>query len=102
MMIDRGLRSVPVVDEDGLVGITTRRDLLRTITRADALIAADVRKRLGAYGVPDRWTVHADHGTVTITDQLVDPADHYVALVFDQAVPGVVHAEVVCSSSMPA
>lgn len=98
MMIDRGLRSVPVVEEDRLVGIITRRDLVRTIARADALIAADVRKRLGAYGTPDRWTVHADHGTVTITDQFTDPADHHVALVLAQAVPGVVHAKVLCSS----
>jgi hypothetical protein len=43
--------------------------------------------------------VHADHGTVTITDQFADPTDHHVALVLAQAVPGVVHAEVVCSSS---
>ena len=99
MMIDQGLRSVPVVEEDRLVGIITRRDLVRTIARADALIAADVRKRLGAYGTPDRWTVRADHGTVTITDQFADPADHHVALVLAQAVPGVVHAKDVCSSS---
>jgi CBS domain-containing protein len=98
MMIDRGLRSVPVVDEDRLVGIITRRDLVRTITRPDALIEADVRKRLGAYSIPDRWTVHADHGTVTITDQFADPVDHHVALVLAQAVPGVVHAEVVHST----
>lgn len=99
MMIDRGLRSVPVVEEDRLVGIITRRDLVHTIARADALIAADVRKRLGAYGSPARWTVHAHHGTVTITDQFADPVDHHVALVLAQAVPGVVHAEVICSSS---
>ena len=99
MMIDRALRSVPVIDEGRLVGIITRRDLVRTIARADALIAADIRKRLGAYGTPDRWTVHADHGTVTITDQFANPVDHHVALVLAQAVPGVVHAEVVCSSS---
>ena len=47
MMIDRGLRSVPVVDEGRLVGIITRRDLVRTITRADALIEAVVRKATG-------------------------------------------------------
>lgn len=94
MMIERGLRSVPVVDEDRLVGIITRRDLVRTIARDDALIAADVRKWLEAYGTPDRWTVRADHGTVIVTDQFADPADHHVALVLAQAVPGVVHAEV--------
>jgi CBS domain-containing protein len=98
-MIDRGLRSVPVVDEGRLVGIITRRDLVRTIARNDALIAADVRRRLECYGAPDRWTVHVQQGSVTITDQYPDPADHHVALVLAQAVPGVTHAEVVHSTS---
>jgi len=103
MMIDRGLRSLPVVDEqDQLVGIVTRRDLVRIIARNDALIAADVRKRLECYGVPDRWTVHVDHGSVTITDQYNNPADHHVALVLAQAVPGVVHAHVLHADSSPA
>jgi CBS-domain-containing membrane protein len=101
-MIDRGLRSVPVVDADRLVDIITRRDLLRTIARDDALIAADVRRRLECYGAPDRWTVHVQQGSVTITDQYADPADHHVALVLAQAVPGVVHAEVVHSTSQRA
>jgi len=101
-MIDRGLRSMPVVDEDRLVGIITRRDLVRTIVRDDALIAADVRKRLECYGAPDRWTVHVRQGAVTITDRYADPAGHHVALVLAQAVPGVVHAEVVHSTSQRA
>ncbi|MGH4011867.1 MAG: CBS domain-containing protein [Pseudonocardiaceae bacterium] len=101
-MIERGVRSVPVVDEDRLVGIVTRRDLVRLIARDDALIAADVRKRLECYGAPDRWTVHVQQGSVTITDQYADPTDHHVALVLAQAVPGVVHAEVVHSSSQRA
>jgi CBS domain-containing protein len=102
MMTDRGLRSVPVIDQDRLVGIITRRDLVRIIARDDALIAADVRRRLESYSAPDRWTVHADHGAVIITDQYDDPTDHHVALVLAQAVPGVVHAKVVHSTSQPA
>ncbi|HEV7450209.1 MAG TPA: CBS domain-containing protein [Pseudonocardiaceae bacterium] len=96
-MISRELRSVPVVDEDRLVGIITHQDLVRTIAR-DALIAADVRKRLSCYGIPDRWTAHVAQASVTITDQYADPADHHVALVLAQAVPGVVHAQVVHSA----
>jgi CBS domain-containing protein len=99
MMIDRGVRSVPVVDEDGVVGIVTRRDLVRTIARDDALIVADVRRRLEAFGGLGRWTVHTQQGAVTITDESADPADHHVALVLAQAVPGVLHVEVVHSST---
>src|SRR5262245_57918036 len=73
MMIDRGLRSVPVVDEDQVVGIITRRDLVRVIARDDALIVADVRRRLEGYGTPERWAVHVHRGVVTITDQHNDP-----------------------------
>lgn len=99
MMIDNGLRSVPVVDEEGVVGIVTRRDLVRTIARDDVLIVADVRRRLEAYGGLERWTVNARQGSVTITDEYADPADHHVALVLAQAVPGVLHVEVVHSSA---
>jgi CBS-domain-containing membrane protein len=99
VMIDQGVRSVPVVQEGGVVGIVTRRDLVRTIARDDSLIAADIRRRLEAYGGLDRWTVHAQQGSVTITDQYDDPADHHVALVLAQAVPGVVHTEVVHTTS---
>jgi CBS-domain-containing membrane protein len=94
-MIDQRLRSVPVVEDGRVVGIVTRRDLVRTIARDDTLIATDVRRRLEAYGGLDRWTVHVHQGTVTITDEYADPTDHHVALVLAQAVPGVVHAEVV-------
>ncbi|MFN2495908.1 MAG: CBS domain-containing protein [Pseudonocardiaceae bacterium] len=99
MMIDQGLRSVPVVEQGRVVGIVARRDLVRTIARDDALIAADVRRRLEAYGGLDRWTVHARQGSVTITDEYADPADHHVALVLAQAVPGVLHVEVMHTTS---
>jgi hypothetical protein len=39
---------------------------------------------------------------VTITDQFANPVDHHIALVLAQAVPGVVHAEVVCAASTSA
>jgi CBS domain-containing protein len=98
-MINQGLRSVPVVEDGRVVGIVTRRDLVRTIARDDTLIEADVRRRLEAYGGLDRWTVHARQGSVTITDEYADLTDHHVALVLAQAVPGVGHVEVVHTAS---
>lgn len=88
-MIDRRVRSVPVVDGDRLVGIVTRRDLVRVIGRDDALIAADVRHRLAIYGGQDRWTVRVRGGAVSITDEYHDPVAHHVAEVLALGVPGV-------------
>lgn len=88
-MIDGKLRSMPVVDGDRLVGIVTRRDLVRVIGRDDALIAADVRRRLEAFGGWQRWRVRCRDGLVTITDEFQDPAEHHIAEVLARAVPGV-------------
>ena len=84
-----GLRSMPVVDGPRLVGIVTRRDLVRTLTRGDLAVAADVRHQLEIYGGHGRWTVEVDGGSVTITDALENDADRHVATVLAEAVRGV-------------
>src|SRR5689334_9162468 len=50
LMLQHGIRSVPVVREGHLAGIVTRRDLLRSISRADWIIEAEIRHRLGIIG----------------------------------------------------
>jgi CBS domain-containing protein len=84
-----GVRSMPVVDGNRLVGIVTRRDLVRTLTRDDADVATDVRHQLEIYGGPGRWTVEVDGGAVTITDALANETDRHVATVLAEAVRGV-------------
>lgn len=93
-MLEGRLRAMPVVDGDRLVGIVTRRDLMRCIGRDDAAVAADVRHRLEIYGGPGRWTVTAYGGQVSITDQFDDPTDTHVAHVLAAAVPGVSSVQV--------
>jgi CBS domain-containing protein len=46
MMLRHGLKSVPVVAGDRVVGIVARRDLLRLVARADADVRADLGSRL--------------------------------------------------------
>ncbi|PPK67234.1 CBS domain-containing protein [Actinokineospora auranticolor] len=87
-------RCMPIVDGARLVGVVTRRDLVRVLARADGEIAADVRHRLAVFGGRDRWTVRVAGGTAYIADQYDDAGDRHVAKVLAEAVPGVVRAEV--------
>jgi CBS-domain-containing membrane protein len=84
-----GLRTMPVVDGPRLVGIVTRRDLVRTWTRGDVAVATDVRHQLELYGGHGRWTVEVDGGAVTITDAMHNETDRHVATVLAEAVRGV-------------
>jgi CBS domain-containing protein len=46
LMLRHRLKSVPVVDGDRVVGMVTRRDLLRLIARSDDDIRADLERRV--------------------------------------------------------
>jgi CBS domain-containing protein len=46
MMLRHGLKSVPVVAGDRVVGIVARRDLLRLVARGDQDVRADLERRL--------------------------------------------------------
>jgi CBS domain-containing protein len=88
-MLDRHLRALPVVDDGRLVGIITRRDVLRTIARDDRVIAQDVRHRLAiACGQP--WEVEVADGVVTLVADVAEPAERHVARAVAAAQPGVV------------
>lgn len=97
LMLDHAARSACVMDGKRLVGVVTRRDLLRAISRDDRAVAAEVRRRLCAYADGRRWTVSVVDGRVTITDELDDERDRHVAAVLASAVPGVV--EVRCTEA---
>jgi CBS domain-containing protein len=80
---------MPIVDGSRVVGIVTRRDLVRTLARDDQSIAADVQHRLAMYGGSSRWTVDVHDGGVAIGDEFDDATDRHVAAVLAEAVPGV-------------
>jgi CBS-domain-containing membrane protein len=69
-MDDERVKRLPVVDEQGrLVGIVSRRDLLRVYLRDDATIRDDIREqvlRRTLWMDPDMVTVTVDHGVVTL------------------------------------
>jgi len=96
-LLDDGHRSMPIVDGSRLIGIVTRRDIVRVIARDDKTIAEDIRHRLEIYGGDRRWRVDVQDGMVAIGDQFDGDqgdaeTDRHVATVLAEAVPGVVRA----------
>ena len=67
LFVDDGLRSVPVLDDGRLVGIVSRRDLLRALVRPDAEIRTDVLRLVEGYtGDLGAWEITVSEGMTTI------------------------------------
>lgn len=96
-LLESGFRSMPIVEGSVVVGIVTRRDIVRAIARDDDSIAADVRHRLEIYGGDRRWHVEVHEGVVSIADEFDDETDRHVATVLAEAVPGVTRATAVAA-----
>ena len=96
LMRSSGFRSLPVVESDaGVVGIVSRRDLMRALDRTDAQIAADVRAELAEFAGRGRWDVTVDDGVVVLGDPYEYPDEQHAAVVVAAGVPGVVDVRVV-------
>ncbi|GHG16812.1 CBS domain-containing protein [Streptomyces hydrogenans] len=74
LMVRRGVERLPVVDEEErLVGIVTRRDLLRVFLRPDPEIRRRIREEVLADAMdlpPDAIDVHVLDGVVTLAGRL--------------------------------
>ncbi|MEQ0557979.1 CBS domain-containing protein [Amycolatopsis sp. NEAU-NG30] len=94
MLGDR-LRSIPVVDDDGvLVGIVSRRDMLSPLVRQDDSIASHLNALLADYsGHRDRWLLSVTGGMVTIRGAFTDEAERRVVTALAKTVYGVVGVE---------
>lgn len=97
MLTDR-LRCLPVVEDGVVVGVVSRRDLLRPLVRHDDAIAAHLRALLSDYaGHRGRWTVEVVNGVVTVSGTFTDQAERGVITALARTVPGV--SEVDCRSA---
>ncbi len=95
------VRSMPVVDGDELVGIVTRRDVLRAVGRDDTVLRNIIDRRLRNYAGSARWAVHVRDGEATLCDEYGDPVEQHTARVIAGAVPGVVRVEAVHRDHCP-
>jgi len=92
-MLRHDVRSIPIVEGSTVLGIVSRRDLLRTLVRDDDIIRAEVAHRLEAYtGGQAQWDVQVDEGRVTIHGPVEDEAAQ-ILLILARTVPGVAHAD---------
>lgn len=90
MMIDRRIRSVPVVDGVRVAGIVSRRDVLRVLVRSDADIVRDLEDVLD--DLPSSlgsWSVRVNRGVVGWAGSGPDDVAPFLARIAF-TVPGVV------------
>jgi CBS domain-containing protein len=93
LMTATGAKSLPVVDDDRtVVGILSRSDVIRTLARDDAEIAADIDRVLASVGHED-WLVEVVDGVVSVTGPAA-VGESSIARVVAQTVPGVVDVRV--------
>ena len=90
LMLQRSLRSIPVTDGDQVVGMVTRRDLLRVLARRDDAIRDELLKLL-ADELPDACVgVTVVDGIVTLAFRSwLGPRDRRIAELLAGTVPGV-------------
>jgi len=88
-----GIKSLPVVDQDDrVVGMISRRDVVRMLARSDIRLEHDIDELLVSTGMRD-WLVDVRDGVAEITGP-VDVHDRVVARVIAGSVPGVVDVRV--------
>lgn len=90
LMLERRVKRIPIVAERRVVGIVSRRDVLKVLARTDSEVLREVSELLDdetlvlGYFEPD-----VDGGVVTLTGPR-DPASRRLAELLARTVPGVI------------
>jgi len=86
------VKSLPVVDQEQVVGVISRRDIIRVLSRADLRIEAEIDELLRQSG--EDWLVDVTDG-IALVDGPSDERQRELARVLVCTVPGVVGVEFV-------
>ena len=96
-MSDLGVKRLPVVKDDELVGIVSRTDLVRAFVRTDEEIqreiSEDILRRTLWLEVPEAVHVVVDRGAVRLTGRVETSTDAVLLEELVARVPGVISVE---------
>jgi CBS domain-containing protein len=107
LLVDRHVRSVPVVEDGVVVGIVSRRDVLRTLVRPDADIRSDILRLVEGYtGDLGCWDVHVTEGVASVrrtkgAPQVSRAVEEFALQRLVDTVPGVVAVHVLPTVAAP-
>ncbi|TNC20469.1 CBS domain-containing protein [Amycolatopsis alkalitolerans] len=94
-MLDDRRRCIPVVEDGVLVGVVSRRDVLRPLFRRDETVTADLRSLLATYlHRTSEWEVEVSDGVATVSGEFAGDAERNLIGILARTVPGVVRAEI--------
>jgi CBS domain-containing protein len=89
-MLEHDVRSMPVMEGRAIVGILSRRDILRAMVRGDRELAHDVQHRLDEYsGDSRRWTSTVVGGVAAVDGDYRNETERAIVAVLARTVPGV-------------
>jgi CBS domain-containing protein len=89
LLLERRIKSIPVVRGRRVVGIVARRDLLEVLARSDEAITRDLESLLAAeLGSPSPYRVTVRDGVVDLTGP-TDQVDRRLVTLLARGVPGV-------------
>jgi CBS domain-containing protein len=92
LMVTHKVNRVPIVERGHLVGIVTRADLLRTLTRDDAAITEEAESRLthDLWIEPGRVRITTQRGVVTVKGEVDSRSDAMLLQQWFTSIVGVV------------
>jgi CBS domain-containing protein len=89
-MLYQDVRSEPVLDDGEVVGIVSRRDIVRTVIRTDDVLRHEIQHRLDDYaGGVRRWRVAVSDGVASVDGPFDDEIERTIVSIMARTVPGV-------------